>query len=264
LDMPALGDDADQLVTPLNVIVGGQASPRDSAPDSLPKMLTKAATKRLRSDYPELRARHEQQFAAQLQRHYQRQERVIKSAIGAKGVIGGDVWFDSDRWDSELADDLYKLNTMTAVTWATNVAEAGGWDVSEQRMENWLRAHSEAQARGVNRRMRDNLETALNEPERGEAVSKVFALAATVWAAQQAVTMVTSAASFGATEAANAGGLRTKTWQVNSGNPRDSHAMLNGETVGIRERFSNGLLWPGDPAGTGHDNAGCQCSVNFS
>ena len=31
-NMPSLGGDAAQLVTPLNVLVGGQASPRDSAP----------------------------------------------------------------------------------------------------------------------------------------------------------------------------------------------------------------------------------------
>ena len=31
-NMPAIGGDADELVTPLNVLVGGQASPRDSAP----------------------------------------------------------------------------------------------------------------------------------------------------------------------------------------------------------------------------------------
>ena len=35
LNLSALGGDAAQLVTPLNVLVGGQASPRDSAPKQL-------------------------------------------------------------------------------------------------------------------------------------------------------------------------------------------------------------------------------------
>jgi len=263
LDMPPLEGDADQLVTPLNVMIGGQASPRDSAPDNLPKMLQKAQTKRYDASYNDLRPDFERQFTAQLQRHYARQERVIKSAIGAKQLIGGDVWFDAERWNRELSADLYELNTQTAVKWAKSMAEAGGWDVSERRMENWLKRHSEIQADGINRRMREHLDDALNEEDRGAAVANVFMLAATVWAAQQAVSMVTSAASFGASEAANAGRLRTKTWQVNSANPRESHAALNGETVGIRETFSNGLRWPGDPEGSADDNAGCQCSVIF-
>ena len=33
MNMPALDGDANELITPLNVIAGGQASPRDSAPN---------------------------------------------------------------------------------------------------------------------------------------------------------------------------------------------------------------------------------------
>ena len=46
--------------------------------------------------------------------------------------------------------------------------------------------------------------------------------------------------------------------------PRPSHQALNGETVGIRERFSNGGRWPGDPALPAEENANCMCSVSFS
>ena len=51
--------------------------------------------------------------------------------------------------------------------------------------------------------------------------------------------------------------------RVNSSNPRDEHLAMAGETVGIRERFSNGMRWPGDPAGGAENNANCQCSVEF-
>ena len=95
-------------------------------------------------------------------------------------------------------------------------------------------------------------------------MKNVFNLALTVWVVQQAVTAVTSAGNFGAWEAANAGGLRKKTWIVTSPNPRPSHAALNGVTVGIRERFANGLRWPGDPAGSADENANCKCEVEFS
>jgi len=85
-----------------------------------------------------------------------------------------------------------------------------------------------------------------------------------VWALQEARSAVTAAANFGASEAASAGGLKTKTWRVNSSNPRDAHKAMAGETVGIRERFSNGMKWPGDPAGGADNNAGCMCSVEFN
>jgi hypothetical protein len=80
---------------------------------------------------------------------------------------------------------------------------------------------------------------------------------------REAVSAVTTASNFGSHEAANASGLRKKRWSVNSDNPRDSHAAMNGETVAIQDQFSNGLMWPGDPSGSAEDNANCQCTVDF-
>jgi hypothetical protein len=68
---------------------------------------------------------------------------------------------------------------------------------------------------------------------------------------------------FGAHEGATAAGARQKQWQTNSSNPRDTHAALNGETVGLSETFSNGMRWPGDPAGGPDEVANCQCSMVF-
>lgn len=76
-NLPAI-DGGDDLITPLNVITGGQASPTDSAPKS-------DAVLRLAA------------FLA-------RQGGVIKSRIGA-GKDWGD-GFASGRWDQELVRDL--------------------------------------------------------------------------------------------------------------------------------------------------------------
>ena len=43
----------------------------------------------------------------------------------------------------------------------------------------------------------------------------------------------------------------------------DAHAAMNGEKADVRARFSNGMMWPGDPAGGADNNAGCMCSVRF-
>jgi hypothetical protein len=213
----------------LNVLMGGQASPRDSAPP--PKQLERKA-KAISSHHPELRARHQRMWENALTRHYQRQEKAVKSAMGSKAMIGGDIWFDLERWNRELSDDLYQLNTETATTWATIIASAAGADISERRMENWLREHSRVQAENINQFTFDQLAAADTDPERAIAIDNVFKFALSFWVARQATSAITAAISFGGNEGANAGGLTKKTWRVNSANPRDSHAALNGQTVG--------------------------------
>ena len=56
-----------------------------------------------------------------------------------------------------------------------------------------------------------------------------------------------------------------KTWVVTSGNPRSSHAALNGETIPYDERFSNGAQWPGDIDALGVEEvANCQCILEIT
>ena len=119
------------------------------------------------------------------------------------------------------------------------------------------------QAEYINSQTRDAVSGALREPDALGAVKNIFIAAVSVWALRQAISAITSASNFGSHEAANASNLGKKRWRVNSQNPRDSHAAINGETVGIRENFSNGLRWPGDPRGSAEQNANCQCGVDF-
>lgn len=285
MNLPRLGGDADQLATPLNVLVGGQASPRDSAP----KARGSFARKTFATHAPELRERHQQKWIEVLTRHYRRQERAIASrvpaAVGAGGAerhpgedgksdIGQGVWWDGERWNSELAADLFRLNNLTAMAWAEQMiaqmapSAGSGQDLDmqafEARMLPWLEEHSRIQAENINGQTQEALEAALREPEALEAVKNVFGTAITVWAWRQALSAVTGASNFGAMEAARAGGLRTKTWHVHSSNPRPSHAAQDGMSVPIRDTFPNGLRWPGDPRGSADENANCQCTVSFA
>ena len=265
MNLPAL-DGADTLVTPLNVLVGGLASPRDTAP-KFAQLGT--GTKALDVHIQELRERHEQKWREGLMRHYRRQEAAILSRVpesAGKSDIGG-VWWDEERWDRELYEDLLPLNILTAETWAGIVVGALEADIDEdvmnRRMRPWLEKHSEVQAAYINAAMRDQLEVALRDPEPRDAVKALFEQALTAWTARQAMSAVTTAQNFGAMEGAKASGVGQKTWQVNSSNPRPDHAALHGMTIGIRDRFPNGLRWPGDPAGDASQNANCQCSVRF-
>lgn len=274
-NLPQLGGDAGELVTPLNVLVGGQASPRDSAPDSGQRSRgaegqRRKGQKRFDSAHPELRERHQAKWVEVLARHYRRQEAAIVSRIpkalaadGQKADIGG-VWWDTERWNEELKADLLRLNLLTASAWAELLAGQMEVEISEEAMIPYLEEHSRIQAENINTYTRDQVSGALLEPEPLEAVKGVFGQAVTVWAIREAVSAVTSMSNFGAHEAARAGNLGNKTWRVNSSDPRAEHAAMDGETVGIRELFSNGMRWPGDPAGGAENNANCLCSVEFS
>jgi hypothetical protein len=44
---------------------------------------------------------------------------------------------------------------------------------------------------------------------------------------------------------------------------RDSHRHLDSESIGIDERFSNGLQYPCDPSGPASEVVNCRCSVDY-
>src|SRR5699024_2688674 len=83
-NLPALpGGDA--LVTPLNVLVGGQASPRDSGSQN-----RRSGPVRVKERAPES---HVDQVRRVLSSFFERQGRVVKSRLGAKAEGG---WWDGD------------------------------------------------------------------------------------------------------------------------------------------------------------------------
>jgi hypothetical protein len=271
--------EGDNLVTPLNVLTGGQASPRDSAPPAAeeppatapaeaPKAIAHVHTK-ARGEFdptlPEARAQHERKWREVLTAYFERQERVIASRVPKGGAPTIDqVWIDAERWDKELAQDLYQLNVATATYWARWMAEQLEIEIIDEQMYDWLSGHARRTAANINATTREQVTAALSTGDYGGAVRDVFSGARTGRVPGIALTEVTTSASFGSTEAAKKSPYTTKTWQTNSGSPRASHAALDGQTVAINERFSNGLMWPGDPTGGDVDErAGCQCSVGF-
>lgn len=276
LNLPALDDPtADELVTPLNVLIGGQASPQDSAPAEgapksglwLPDIDQKAKVASLDPTRPQLRARHRQQWNRVLVRYFARQrdavEGRLKGRSRAKAAI--DDVFDLDRWNRVLKDDLFRLASATALVWARHVAEQLDGDLDEDRLEPFLEENARIAAERINKATRDGIAAALREDEPHDAVRDVFA-AAMGWRATQIVqTKVGFAANFGSHEGAKQSGQGTKTWAVNSGNPRSQHAALAGETVSLGKTFTNGMRWPADGmAGLGPEQiANCECSVVF-
>jgi len=189
--------------------------------------------------------------------------RTEDRCAGRKAAPDVAVLWDGARWDAELTVDFRRLGAATVNEFAQYVADQLGNDLDVSEMEAWIAENARIGAQNVNAATRAQIEEALQAEDPLDALKNVFEVALSARAAQIGMSRTTTLANFGTMNAARQGGLKTKTWHVNSTNPRPSHARMGGATVGIRELFSNGMMWPGDPAGGADEVAGCTCSVTF-
>lgn len=255
MNLPKL-DDGDGLVTPLNVLVGGQASPTDSGSQNVNPAKAKAVPAPARKERPE---RHDAKALEVLVAFFERQGRVVASAAGA-----GEDWWDEERWDRELSDDLLRLSLLTSETAARAALEGAGLDPDAYDVDRtlaYLRKAAGTNAAGINGLTRERVEAALSA---GSPVGEVFEEATGQRAESAALSLTSFAAGFGSVESARQSSSgATKTWRVTSGNPRSSHAAMDGETVPVDELFSNSLMWPG-AIGDPDEVAGCMCELDIN
>lgn len=261
-------DGGDELVVPLNVLVGGQASPRDSGSQNTRLASRQAGVKAIEvkaaGAVPE---RYRERVQKVFSDFFARQGRSVLSRIGA----GDDDWWDSERWDRELTEDVYRVAVLVSTYVGERTAEAIGFEPDAYDVDRtlaYLQAVAERIAGQVNVTTFGAIEAALADDEDDDpdaAVGHVFDVAAESRAEQSGLTAATAFAGFAAAEAGrqSVGSRATKTWRVNSGNPRASHAAMDGETVGIDDVFSNGMEYPGG-IGDVEEVAGCQCSLEIN
>lgn len=266
LNLPAI-DGADTLVTPLNVLIGGQASPTDSAPKSASVPLARQTVRWSTS----IKSRPAPSYAAKaaevLSGFFARQEAAVRSALGAKA---DSEWWNEARWNTELSDDLRGIGMLVTTVVASKQLEQLGVDPDEFDLDRtlaYLAAVAKSNAESINVVTKQQIDAALEADEPLDELANVFEKAKTSRADQAGLTMVTALAGFASLEAVNqVRGTRTatKTWLVTSRNPRSSHAAMNGETVPIDQPFSNGAMYPGDSTALGVDEvAGCECDVQI-
>lgn len=271
MNLPAV-DGGDELITPLNVLAGGLSSPNDTDPHR----------PRLNAAEPPAKARglrksraHPDDGAADEMREcfsgfFARQRKSVMAKLGAKAADG---WWDEERWDRELSDDLFELGLAQSTSAARKaLAELGMPDgsYSEERTRAFVRKMCESRAHGVNAATKRRLDTALSPEYDGDMTPEsVFDDAEDARSGEAGRSMATAIAGWacleGIRQCAPSGGTVTKTWVVTSGNPRASHAAMDGETVDHDSPFSNGAMWPGDTGALGVDEvAGCQCEVELT
>lgn len=163
------------------------------------------------------------------------------------------------RWDKALGEVIGRLNTAMAYEAASILASEMGFDYDPSIMDAWLAENARIVSENMNAQTRSKL-TAAEDPD---AVEHQLDILRTSSAAMYATSMVTAIVGFATSDVAEKGGAPAKVWQMNSNNPRAEHRRMNGETVAVGERFSNGLLWPGDYRGEAKDNANCDCSLTI-
>ena len=263
----------DELIVPLNVIEGGQSSPQDTHMEEQEPMATELAEpakmrKKSEAEKIRIKARstkeEDEQMTAVLQKFWKRQANSVLPKLGAKSAS----WWDEDRWNDELAEDLEPLIDDIADAHGKEVAEKLGFDYDSKRTRKYLEALAKGRAQAINEATYRKLQDALEDDEDDEDTpSNVFDVRQSKDALTFGRMLALTAAGWAATheapkQARDNGITRTveKTW-VTGDNPRPEHAAMNGETVPINEPFSNGCEWPGDEGGDPDTTCGCNCST---
>lgn len=268
LDLPYL-EGTEELIVPLNVIQGGQASPTDSGPQNLngsdtnqldhrqqdgaaeegkslaPKarMVLKAVTSR---PSPSILEQMRRAYVDELQR-----EGLSEAAVEAL----------ADRIEPFLAEQAIEAANGVILRSGTGTETIG-----RGAIRNYIRQMAEGKAgAAVEAAMRllgavsgddaaqdtarETIEDILSEDRLG------------LWADAS----TKDAAGFGSQEGARRSGAVKKMWVHNgSSHPRAEHAAMNGETVDMDDTFSNGMRWPHDwGGGDADDIVGCNCDIAY-
>ena len=266
---PIEGGDA--LIVPLNVVEGGQASPQDTHmnQNSAKELLIKAAQEKVLNVFPTDEERDA--VTEILSKFFRRQAQSVLPKIGAKAAT----WWDTRRWDKELADDLEPIMREIAADHGKAMAEALGTDFSVDNIVNYIRKAAESRARIINEETYKKLREALErqseaeeeEPDEEPPAEHEFGQREGPEAVELGL-LLTKWLSWWGTKEAHEQGKRQgsrkqvlKRWHTGP-KARETHAAMDGQTVPIDERFSNGADWPGDDSLTPDESCGCNCSTD--
>ncbi len=273
-------ENGDDMIVPLNVVTGGQASPTDTHMDPQEPMtveencscveckkidLTRLKEKREEKRIKARSSKEEDDLMAEaLQKFWKRQANSVLPKIGAKA----EEWWDADRWNGELTEDILPLVNRIADAHGKESAEAIGSKYDPEITRKYLEKLAAGRAEAINDATYKKLEAALEDEEDEEDTpAHVFEVRenkdSITFGRSIAIGVAGWAATHEAPQQAEAQGIQKtveKEW-VTGDNPRPEHAAMNGQRVPIDEAFSNGCQWPGDEAGDPDTTCGCNCST---
>lgn len=290
LNLPAMGGGMAEVVTPLNLMVGGAgAFSGEDGGDAATEVRQQSAGSPLAKsgDAPlwSVKARADADgsvaMARTLARFFRRQSKAVLPRIGASKARGPQSksddteWWDGDRWDSELADDLEPVLKRYATRSGKSAAARMRGEYDATRTDAYLRKVAEGRAHGINavtrRRLADALDAEDSDDDGAASPADVFEQAEDARAARLGVSMAAAVAVFGVREATEqlapkSSYLRMKTWVHDrdgaTERPRSDHEAMDGECVEWDRPFSNGQQFPHDGSAGVDEEAYCRCGID--
>lgn len=198
-----------------------------------------------------------------LKKFWKHQADSVLPKLGAKSAK----WWDEERWNDELTEDIEPLIRSIADEHGKEVAAAIGSKYNICQTRNYLHELAKARAEAINRATYKKLIAALEDDDEDDTPAHVFDVRESKDAITFGRSLALCAAGWAATheaphQAEQQGIQKTveKEW-VTGDNPRMEHAMMNGQRVPVDEPFSNGCFWPGDENGDPDTTCGCNCST---
>lgn len=278
MNLPKLPDgQGEGLVVPLNVEVSGQANPGNDyaypGEDNNSKKLVSCECKACK-EVEELRikGRSDKEDDEKVQRvltdFFKRQSRSIIPKI----MAGAEDFWNAERWDKELAEDLEPVLIEISDKHGKDTSKVLGSEYSTEVTRNYLAVASEARAKKINegtlRQINKELERDFEDGEEPD-IGHVYEVRENT-AGTLARSAAGAIASFATQEAAHQaisdgaprviGRVVEKEW-ITGANARPSHQAMNGERVPLDADFSNGQHWPGEDIGDPEESCGCNCTT---
>ena len=268
LDLPYL-EGTEELIVPLNVIQGGQASPTDSGSQNLNGSDTNqldhrqqdGAAEEGKSLVPKARMVLKAVTSRPSPSILEQMRRAYVDELQRGGLSEATVEALADRIEPFLAEQAIEAANGVILRSGTGTETIG-----RGAIRNYIRQMAEGKAdAAVEAAMRllgavsgddaaqdtarETIEDILSEDRLG------------LWADAS----TKDATGFGSQEGARRSGAVKKMWVHNgSSHPRAEHAAMNGETVDLDDTFSNGMRWPHDwGGGDADDIVGCNCDIAY-
>lgn len=268
LDLPYL-EGTEELIVPLNVVQGGQASPTDSGSQNLAGADTNQLDHRQQGE------------AAEEGKSFDPKARVVLKAVTSRpspSILESmrKAYLEELRKEGlsesaieKLAERIEPYLAKQAVDAANGVileSGTGTETIGRGLIRNYIRRMAEGKAEAAVEAAMRLLGLTSHDDAAQDAVRETIADVLTddrlgLWSDAS----VKDAAGFGSHEGARRSGAVKKMWVHNgSSHPRAEHAAMNGETVDMDATFSNGMRWPHDWGGGDADQiVGCNCDIAY-
>ena len=276
----------DERVIPLNVLVGGQMSAQDSTPDAYSYDGVDNRAKPVENDeeksqlfkenngYLLIREEDDEkkndkkEFEDLLVKFFERQ----KNSVIPKMKAVTPEWWDQDRWNKELSEDLLKLLLKQTAVKGKRLAKKIGSEYYTENTLRYLKKVAEARAELVNTTTLEDLEhldEVLEDSEEPKTPNEVFGKRKDFDAGILALSFAAMSWAFATQETIHQAEFQKKltkkqvykVWHTGS-NPRPEHARMNGEKVPFDEKFSNGAKWTFDDVLGPEGTCGCNCTIS--